>query len=108
MHDLVYQINVLKVLEKHGTSITFGRPKNGQHDLSELVFVDASQQSNHGQLCYLAGLLFGDLCSRSTFPALFWTSQKSQRPAKSVASAETLAAGEAVDEGKVLSVNSPS
>ena len=66
------------------------------------VFADASHQNGHGQILYLAGLLSGDLSSGSTFHALSWKSRKSQRPVKSIISAEKLAAREAIDEGKVL------
>ena len=60
------------------------------------------KKNGQGQLRYLASLLFGDLISGYTFLTLSWISHKSQRPAKSVTSAETLAAGEAIDGGKVL------
>ena len=65
------------------------------------VFADASHQNGHGQLFYLAGILLEDFSSGSTFQILSWTSHKSQQ-VKSVTSAETLAAGEDIDEGKVL------
>ena len=102
VQDLIYQINELKILKKHGTSASYDRPEKRNYDISVLIFADASQHNDHGQLCYLAGLLFGKLKSGSTFHALSWCSHKSQRPVKSVTSAEALAAEEAIDEGKVL------
>ena len=102
LQDLFYQINVLKVLKKHGTSISYYRPKKGDDKLSILVFADASKQDDHGQLSYLAGILFGNFESDFVFHTLSWISHKQQRPAMSVTSAETLAAGEAIDKGKVL------
>ena len=95
-------MNVLKALKKHGTSISYYRPNKGDYKLSILIFADASKQDDHGQLLYLAGLLFGIFESDSVFHTLSWSSHKSQRPVQSVTSAETLAAGEAIDEGKVL------
>ena len=102
LHDSVHQINALKVLKKHGTSISYVRHKKGNFELSVLIFADSSQQTDHGQLSYLADLLFGNFESRSVFHTLSWSFHKSQRPVKSVTSAETLAAGEAIDEGKLL------
>ena len=102
VQDLIDQINILKVIKRHGTSISYGRPENGQYNLSVLAFADASQQNGHGQLCYIAGLLFGDLTSGSTFHTLSCISHMSQRPVKSATSAETLTVVKAIDEGKVL------
>ena len=98
IQGLIDQINILKVLKRHGTSISHGRPGNGQYNLSFLVIADANQQSGHSQLCYLAGLLFRDLTSGSTFHTLSWIFHKSQRPAQYLTSAEMLAAGAAIDE----------
>ena len=92
----------MKALKKHRTSVNYGRLEDGQYDLFVTVLADASRQNGRSQLCYLAGLIFGDLSSGSTFHTLSWTSYKSKRPVKSVTYAETLAPGEAIDEGKVL------
>ena len=100
--DLTYQISIVKALKKYGTSISYTRPKKGEYTLSILVFADASKQNDHGQISYLSGLLFGNLESGSVFHVLSWSSHKSQRPVKSVTSAETFAAAEAIDEGKML------
>ncbi len=67
-----------------------------------LVFSDASRSVDHGQFGYIAGLLIGNFSISSVFHTLAWGSQKSKRPVKSVASAEILAAGSAIDEGKSL------
>ena len=98
--DLIYQINVSKVLKTHGTSITYNRPEKRSYSLSVLLFADASQHNDHGQLCYLAGLLFGNFESGSTFHTLSWNSHKSQRPFNFVTSAETLAAGKPLTKEK--------
>ena len=50
----------------------------------------------------IAGLLIGDFKAGSVFHTLNWFSHKSKRPVKSIGAAEILAAGEAIDEGKVL------
>ncbi len=100
--DLISQINSLWLSKKLGTTTLYKRPSNGSIELSVLFFADASRKDDHGQFCFLSGLLFGDLKLDSIFHVLSWSSIKSRRPVKSVASAETLAAGEAIDEGKVL------
>ena len=102
VHDLIYQMNVMKILKKHWTSISYNMPKKCSCKLSILIFADASQQNDHGKLSYLGWLLFGNLESGSVFRTLSWSSHKSQRPMKSVSPAENLAAGEAIDEWKLL------
>ena len=102
MNDLIHQINVLKILRKDGTSISYNRPRKGAYELCILIFADASKRNDRGQLSYLAGPIFGKLKADSVFHILSWNYHKSQRPVISVTSAETLAAGEAIDEGKIL------
>lgn len=70
--------------------------------LSNPVFSDAGRTCDHGQLCFVAGFLVGDLTEGSIFHAISWSSRKSKRPVKSVGAAEILAAGEAFDEGKII------
>ncbi len=89
-------------MKKLGTSISYLRPENGSYNVSVLIFADASHRSDHGQLAFLFGLLFGGFASGSVFHVCSWSSRKSRRPVTSTASAETLAAGEAIDEGKVI------
>lgn len=67
-----------------------------------LVFSDAARSSECGQLGYVAELLIGDFEKSSVFHTLSWMSHLSRRPGKSSASAEVLAAGEAVDDGRVI------
>lgn len=94
---------MLHFLKKTGKTVSFKRPSiSGEYALSILVFADASRKLDHGQLGTSSDFLFGDIAEGSTFHALSWTSRKSKRPVKSVASAEILAAGEPVDEGKLL------
>ncbi len=102
VHDLISQINYVKQLKKLGTSISYLRPENGSYTVSLLIFTYASHPSDHGLLVFLSGLLFGNFASGSVFHVLSWSSRKSRRPVKSIASAETSAAGEAIDEGKVI------
>lgn len=70
--------------------------------LSVVVFSDAGRTCGHGQLCFIAGLLIGDFRQGSIFHTVSWSSRKSKRPVKSVGAAEILAAGEAIDEGKII------
>lgn len=66
------------------------------------VFPDAGRLSDYGQLSIIRGVFLGALKMESMFFVLPWLSHKSRRPVKSFAAAETLAVGEALDEGKVL------
>lgn len=103
VRDIISQINILRQLKKLGSVIQFKRPPTGrEYSTSILVFADASKLPEHGQLCYIAGLLIGDLSKGSVYHTLSWTSHKSKRPVKSIASAEILAVGEAIDEGKII------
>ena len=95
-------INSLKLLKKHGTFLNYKRPGKGKQKLSVLIFADASRQNDRGQLSYLSGILFGNLESGAIFHTISWNSHKSRQPVKSVASAETLASGEAIDKGNAL------
>ena len=99
IRDMITQINCLRYLKKLGTCISFVTPQvQCEMKLSVVVFADASRSGDHGQLSYLSCLLFGDLQKDSIVHTLSWTSHKSKRPVKSVGAAETLAAGEAIDE----------
>lgn len=103
VRDLITQVNALRLMKKFGSVIQFKRPDtHGPQTLSLLVFCDASRSKTHGQICYIAGLLIGDLSKGSIFHTISWTSHKSRRPVKSIGTAETLAAGEGIDEGKVI------
>lgn len=102
--DLVAQINALKALKKFGSKIAYHRPlPKADYALNILVVSDASRSVDHGQLCFVAGLLFGPMEQNSVFHTLSWISHKSKRPVKSIGAAEILAAFEAIDEGKTLS-----
>lgn len=103
VHDLIAQINVLRLLKKLGTSTSYKRPENGiDYSPTIVMFADASRKNDVGQLCYIGGILFGELATGSVYHTLSWTSHKPKRPVKSIGSAEIYAAGEAIDEGKVL------
>ncbi len=102
VQDLITQINALRLLKKLGTTVYYKRPPSGNYKISLVVFADASRKTNHGQLYFISGLLFGDLASGSTIHVLSWSSRKSRQPVKSIGSAEALATGEAIDQGKVL------
>ena len=95
--DFVSQINSLKLLKKIGTITHYKRLEKSDYKFSVLVFADASRKDDQEKLCFLSGLLFGNFSSGSVFYIISWSSQKSRRPVKCVASAETLAAGKAID-----------
>lgn len=101
--DLVSQVNVLRSVQKMGTVSLFARPaQNGSYKPTVLIFSDAARPSTNAQIGYLIGLLLGPLELGSNFYLLSWSSHMSKRPAKSSASAEILAASEAVDDGRVI------
>ena len=102
VRDLVTQTNMLRTLKRLGSVIKFKTPSRGEYDLSILLFADASRRIDHGQIGYLSGLLFGPIGEGATFHLMSWTSHKSKRPVKSIGAAEILAAGAAIDEGKML------
>lgn len=93
---------VLK-LKKLGTTIAYQRPTDkDQHELSVLVFTDASRTDDVGQLGVLAGPLVDEMKNNSIYHAISWMSHKSKRPVKNVPAAEIFAAPEGVDEEKTI------
>lgn len=105
VRDLVCQINMLRELKQHGTTVSFIRPTdNSDYQLSILVFSDAGRlkDSDSGQLGFIAGLVVGPIDKHSIFHTLSWNSHKSCRPVRSIGAAEILAAGAGIGEGKVL------
>lgn len=104
VRHLLYQTNHLRNLKKLGTTVKYcHRPSTLPNEkVSVLVFSDAGRTCDYGQLCFIAGLLFGDISEGSIFHVVSWSSRKSTRPVRSVGAAEILAAGEAIDEGKTI------
>ena len=102
VHDLIKQGTIVKKLRTLGTQSTFRRPTSGTFDISVVMFSDAGRPSEHGQLGYIGGILLGPLRQGSIFHTLTWRSHLSNRPTKSSGSAETLAAGDAIDDGKLI------
>jgi len=103
VQDLVAQINMLKQLKKYGTMTTYKRPEDKHsYELSILIFSDASKTADAAQLGHVSGLLIGPFKKDAIFHGLHWTSNKSKRPVRSTGSAEILAAGYGIDEGKIL------
>lgn len=103
VHDLTLQCSMLRRLYQLGSNSVYKRPVLGYLQLSVLVFSDAGRAKERGQLEFLCGLLLGELKKGSVFHVLSWSSHLSKRPAKSIGSAEVLAAGSAIDEGILTS-----
>lgn len=83
--------------------MSFPRPTdNASHSLSVTVFADKGRSATYGHLCYVAGLLLGELHIGTIYHFLAWSFQKSKHPVRSIFSAKILAAGEAIDEGRIL------
>lgn len=92
VRDLVLQCNMLRQLQKLGSTITFELPSDTRsYHLKVVVFLDTARSNDHGQLAHVSGLVIGELSQNSIFHTLGWCSQKSKRPTKSVGAAETLA-----------------
>lgn len=103
--DMVCQINMLREVKRRRTTITFIRPSDNEpYELNILVFPDAGrlQDTDNGQLGFIAGLVVGNTGKNAIFHTLSRTSHKSRRPVRSIGAAEILAAGSDIDEGKVL------
>ena len=103
MSCLTNQSRSLTILKRYGTVTSYPRPPlSTPLQVSVCIFADAGRILDYGQLSCLAGVLLGQLEKDSPFYPLWWMSHKSHRPVKSIASAEILAVGEAVDQGKAL------
>lgn len=90
-------------MKRYGTISTFSKPSaKGPHEISILLFANAGRPSEYGQLGYVGGLSIGPIAHGSYFHTLTWTSHLSKRPTKSIASAELLAAGAAIDQSKQI------
>lgn len=103
VQDLALQSTMITTLQRFGSISTYTNPGREIFQISVLLFADAARPSGHGQLEMICGLLFGDLAEGSVFHVLSWCSQLSKRPAKSIGSAEVLAAGLAINEGILVS-----
>ena len=102
VHDLIKQDTIAKKLKTLGTQSTFKRPTSGTFNLSVVMFSDAGRPSEYGQLGYIGGIFLGPLKQGSIFHILTWRSHLSSRPNNSSGSAETLAAGVTIDDGKLI------
>lgn len=101
LKKFINQCTGLRLLKKLGTTISLLPPKNTDN-ISILVFSDAGRYYDRGQICYVAGILFGKFQKESTFHLLSWSSHREKNPFRSIGAVETLAAGEAIYEGRVL------
>ena len=102
--DLIEQLNIVRKLKRLGTTISYNRPNNDKEiELNLVMFCDASKGDKNGQLGIITGLVMGDVEKDKIIHPISWISHKSKRPVRSTPAAEILAAGEGVDEGKVIS-----
>lgn len=66
-----------------------------------MTFNKASHTKEWDQICFLVGLIIGEVKKGAAFHILSWSSHGSRRPAKSTAGTEMKAASEAFDaDGK--------
>lgn len=94
--SLICQLNSLKTVKRHGTLTMYPEL---QSDIINLVaFADASHSRNGSQLCYIIGVLYGDVKQGNVFHLLTRASHKSRRPMKSTPAAEIMAASESIHE----------
>lgn len=81
VHYLITQENSLKLLKSIGSTAEFTRVlDNNSNLLSILVFSDVGRHCDCAQLCYIAGLLIGEIESSSLFHVLSWIFHKYERP----------------------------
>lgn len=102
-HDYTDEVSGLRQLKRLQTISHY--PTVGDSDvqkLSAVVFSDAAKHHDRGQLAYVAGLLLDDPASGWIFHVVAWSSHCAKRPVRSIGAAEILAAGESIDEGKML------
>lgn len=93
----------LAKLLKLGTATRYARLDDSlYHAASIVVFCDAGRPAEAGQLCNIGGLLVDDFSCGSIFHVISWASHKAHRPERSTDAAETLAAGEGIDTGKII------
>lgn len=104
VHDPIAQTNSLRQLKRLGALIRYESPTTDslKHKASICVFSDAGRVVDHCQPSFVSGFLIDDLGKDAHFHTLSCMCEKSRRPTKSTGDAEVLAAGEAIDEGKVL------
>lgn len=103
VHDIITQSTMLRALKTFSTTKSMKCPTDtNSYKLSILVFSHASRATENGQLLFIKGLLIGELSNGSILHTISWSSRKSRRSVKSIASAEVLVVGAGIDEGKVL------
>lgn len=67
-----------------------------------VTFADATHFTYFSQLCYIIGLLIGEVKNGSPFHIFQWSSDGPRRSAQSLPAAEILAANEDVEETVIL------
>lgn len=66
------------------------------------AFADANHSDASSPLCYIIGIVIGNVENDAAFHVFCWYSHRSRRPAKLPPAAEILAASEAVDKRVML------
>lgn len=94
---LASQSNALKLLKRFSTLCHYPFP-NKQDEVRIIAFDDASHSLDGSQLCYLIGMVYGEVTEESVLLLLSWESQSSRWPVRSTPAAEILAVSEALDE----------
>jgi len=102
VQNVIDQSNAFRMLKKFETVTKYPTMATGFKEILLVIFADAGRRIDHGQLCFISGILIGPLQRGSRFYVINWTSHKSKRLVKSSTAAETLAAGEAIDNGQML------
>lgn len=102
MSHLVEQTDILRLLKKLCTVISYPRPiTQSSYELSILVFADASRIDDVGQLGVLTGLLLGPMKKDSLYHMISWVSHKAKTPVKSIQAAGIFAAAKGIDDFKI-------
>lgn len=96
-----YQLNILRTLEKIGSTFRYPRPiERIKQEVTVLIFTDTSNIDDIHQLGVVIGLLVGGIKMDNIYKIVSWFSHKTKRSGKSVPVAEVLAAAKGFDKGK--------
>lgn len=95
--SLIHQIKAFSFLKCHGT-VTHYRSPTSTNGTKLVAFADASHSGDSSHLCYLIGVIFGNVTEGNLFHLIACALHKSRQPVKSIPTAEILAASEAIDK----------
>lgn len=101
--NIIEQTNPFRLVKKVGTVCNYKRSRQTVYiELSILGALDLRSANDEVQLCYIAGLIIGDLANGSIFHIISDFSRKSRPSISTVVAARVIAACEAIYEGNLI------